>query len=299
MHITSARRQLRVVLTFVLFTMAAAVCGQQRSVVRMGKDVVVGPAQVVEDAVAIGGSVTVEGKVRGDAVSIGGTVALTPAAIVDGSAVAIGGEIVQPEGAIIRGDIVEIGGPWADFAPGIWSAVFWSVGIIGFIGFAALALLVVALLPRQVSAVGDTAFQSPGKSIGWGVLAFMAVIPLAILLAITFVGIPLILIEAGAFVAAILFGYISVATKVGSTISKSSHWKLAPIWQALLGLVILGLAGLVPLVGWLVGAAATVLGTGALIVTAIAYRRDRNVGIKAVPSGTQDGPAQADSPEHA
>jgi len=51
--------------------------------------------------VAIGGSVTIAGHVRRDAVAIGGSVTLEPGARVEGDAVAIGGAVSVAEGATL------------------------------------------------------------------------------------------------------------------------------------------------------------------------------------------------------
>ena len=74
---------------------------------KMGTDVVVPEKQVLTDAVAIGGSVTVldEGQVTQDAVAIGGDVILKPNARVNGDAVAIGGQIVKEPGAMVGGEL--------------------------------------------------------------------------------------------------------------------------------------------------------------------------------------------------
>ncbi|MFH1006740.1 MAG: POTRA domain-containing protein [Candidatus Latescibacterota bacterium] len=76
--------------------------------VRFVGSVVIDEDEVVEgDAVAIGGSVTVFGKVVGDAVALFGGIVLGPKAVVDGDVVSVGGHIEIAEGAHVTGDIVE------------------------------------------------------------------------------------------------------------------------------------------------------------------------------------------------
>jgi hypothetical protein len=76
--------------------------------VRFGGDLTVAQKQVVKDATAIWGSVTVlpEARVTGDAVAVGGNVVLKNGASVDGDAVALGGEVIRAQGTQIGGDIV-------------------------------------------------------------------------------------------------------------------------------------------------------------------------------------------------
>jgi hypothetical protein len=62
------------------------------------------------DAVAIGGSILVEGEVRGDVVSIGGGVRLNDAARVNGDVVTIGGGLSRDSNSVVKGEIVSQGG---------------------------------------------------------------------------------------------------------------------------------------------------------------------------------------------
>ncbi len=58
-----------------------------------------------EDLVAIGGSITVEGRVQGDAVAIGGAIRLGENASVNGDVVTIGGRLWRDPNAVVKGDI--------------------------------------------------------------------------------------------------------------------------------------------------------------------------------------------------
>jgi hypothetical protein len=81
-------------------------------VVAMGHDVVVKADEVVRgDAVSIGGSVRVDGRVEGDAVSIGGGIVLGPDAQVAGDAVSIWGKGIDlGAGSVVAGEAVVLGG---------------------------------------------------------------------------------------------------------------------------------------------------------------------------------------------
>ncbi|MCP4630922.1 MAG: hypothetical protein GY850_46555 [bacterium] len=65
----------------------------------------------VKDAVAVGGSVTVNGRVRDSAVAVGGSVILGPAAVIGKDVVSIGGAVKQAQGSKIHGDVVELNIP--------------------------------------------------------------------------------------------------------------------------------------------------------------------------------------------
>lgn len=86
--------------------------GDGDDVVAMGHDVVVKADEVVRgDAVSIGGSVRVDGRVEGDAVSIGGGIQLGPEAEVVGDAVSIWGKGIDlGPGSVVTGEAVVLGG---------------------------------------------------------------------------------------------------------------------------------------------------------------------------------------------
>ena len=94
--------------------------------VHFGGDIEVAEDGIVTNpVVAIGGSVTVLGRVEDDVVAIGGNVHLGPKAEVSGSVTSVGGRIEQERGANVRGEIQEIGvaGP-IRFGPSHW----WAMG---------------------------------------------------------------------------------------------------------------------------------------------------------------------------
>lgn len=75
------------------------------NMIRVGGDVNIASNQVVQNAHAIGGSVTVQpgGRVTETAIAIGGNVILKKDARVDGDAYTVGGKIIQEQGATIGG----------------------------------------------------------------------------------------------------------------------------------------------------------------------------------------------------
>ena len=62
------------------------------------------------DAVSIGGSILVEGEMRGDVVAVGGGVRLNDAAQVKGDVVTIGGGLSRDQGSTVGGEVVSQGG---------------------------------------------------------------------------------------------------------------------------------------------------------------------------------------------
>ena len=241
--------------------------------VRIGGDVVVEKGETVKDAVAVGGDVTVNGVVQNSAVAVGGSVFLGPDAVVRKDVVAIGGVIARKEGARIGGDIVEMSIPGlAAVLPFMngehtfgWLAAF---EIITFAGLMALALLVVALLPGSMDLISSCVRQNTLKVILSGILGTLVVIPLAVFLVITVIGIPLVVLEILLIGCAMFVGYIAMAMFLGRRLAAAfNHPGLNMLWMTSMGLVILWVIGWVPFVGPAVKSIAAVIGFGAVLVT--------------------------------
>ena len=241
--------------------------------IRIGGDVVIDKGVTVKDAVAVAGNVTVNGVVNKSAVAVGGSVFLGPDAVVRKDVVCIGGVIEKEEGARIGGDIVELSIPglaailpfMVEEVPVGWLAVF---EIITFAGLLALALLIVALIPGPVGLVSDKVRQNILKVTLCGILGVLVIVPLAIFLLITVIGIPLLAAEALLVGSAMLVGYIAMAQFIGDRLAAAiKRPGLNILWGTVLGLILLWAVGWVPYLGPAVKSVAVVLGFGAVLVT--------------------------------
>ncbi len=253
-----------------------------RSIVKFGRDVVVAEGMRVRDAVAIGGNVTVDGTVEHDAVAVAGSVILGPSAVVGRNVVSVGGPIEKAEGADVRGDLVEVTIPGMtsvlrSFPWPTWEELRWAFGIISFvafIGFLALSMVIVAIFPKAVALISTTVEESPLRAILCGLLGMLLVVPLAIFLAISVVGIVLIPLEMFIVVCAFLVGYIAVAQLIGKKIAAALKRPDQPVlWETFWGLIILWTIGWVPVLGWLVKAVVALLGLGGVIAALLRVRK--------------------------
>jgi hypothetical protein len=73
------------------------------------------------DAVAILGSIIIDGTVKGDAVAVGGTIKLGEDAQVGGDTVGLGGGIVRHPAAVVKGEMVSQSGPL------VFIGLFWAL----------------------------------------------------------------------------------------------------------------------------------------------------------------------------
>jgi hypothetical protein len=102
----------------------------------------------------------------------------------------------------------------------------------------------------------------------WGLGGLVLIVPLAVLLAISVIGIVLIPLEMTIVLCAVLIGFISVSQLVGRKLfavlkRNDQSMMRETVW----GLIILWLIGWIPYVGWMIKVCAIVIGMGAVLLT--------------------------------
>lgn len=219
--------------------------------------------------VVVNGTTTISGTVDGDLVTIAGPARLLPGALVDGD-LQYGDEkpVVAP-GATVTGDIDHEG--WTDAAGvfavvgalALWLAVTVSTLILG------LLLLVAA--PQAADAALRQARSQIWVAVAVGLAAFIALPVVGVIAAVTLVGLPLGIALLMALVPLWAVGYVTGAWLLGRRLVGPPRHRFVAFfagWGILRGLA------LIPILGFLVGLAATVVGVGALGLAAGAARRD-------------------------
>ncbi len=273
------------------------------SVVNMGGSVTIAENEKVEgDVVAVGGSAHIRGYVTGNVVAVGGSVTADSGSLIDGDAVAVGGAVRRDSDAVIRGQMVQAGPNFAwVWKPDWWNRVHYN-GIAGGGFFGGLAIwgfvsaLCVLLFKRRVEVMADALPEHPATAAGIGLLGF-ALTPASIisvilievfviiLLAITVVGIIAIPAVAAAMVAVVvaplgvlLIGMSGVFLSLGQAVAQQLRRdvvtrrlgaEMNPIWATLLGVLVICIAGVIPLIGPLVWATAIIFGYGLALMTGI------------------------------
>lgn len=215
--------------------------------------------EVTEDVVAIGGPVRVNGRIGGEVTSVGGSVYLGPKAVVEGNVTSVGGKIHREAGARIEGDTSDVGvSPWSghwngdhDWSPswGPWS--FWggvsdvmaSLMWLIFMGLLTCLTLLVARVPLERADRQLVAQPWPSALVGLAATIFT--VPLwfvmTILLAITVVGCALFLLYPFLLLYLVLLwilGYATVAYRLGRWIETRTRRSFgSPYAAALVGVV--------------------------------------------------------------
>ncbi|MEM8828395.1 MAG: hypothetical protein AAGE96_03440 [Cyanobacteria bacterium P01_G01_bin.19] len=259
----------------LVFATGIAVAQNEKEVqiFKMGTDVVVPAKQVLTDAVAIGGNVTVlnEGQVTQDAIAIGGDVILKPNARVGGDAVAIGGKIVKESGAIVGGDEVVIFSNAGAFFDrfGLFgtlyltNAIFSLASLLIVLAFGVFLLL---LLPSHIKTITATMHQHPFKSGMWGSIGIVAIVLFMTLFAGSIFGFLLIPVANLAFAVAGLFGAIAASSWIGKKVLSHTDKAFVPF---LVGMLILAIISLVPIAGGLIILMLNLFGFGAVLLSRV------------------------------
>jgi hypothetical protein len=260
----------------VIFCSAATAGADSPSVVKIGSDLTVEDGTKVHNVLVVGGQITVEGTVENYVTAIGGSVVLANTAVVGGNVFCLGGIVVRGRGAEVRGSITEINSN--DISQAVtnalseewegWSWIFAIISMSIFLGLLIITIVTVLLLPKPVRLISAAIMEKPFKVTAWGLGGLVLIVPLAVLLAISVVGIVLIPLEMTIVLCAVLIGFISASQLVGRKLfSVLKRNDQSMMREAVWGLIVLWLIGWIPYVGWMVKVCAIVLGLGAVLLT--------------------------------
>jgi hypothetical protein len=228
-------------------------------IVRFGDDITVGPNERIEgDVVALGGSVDVDGEVTGDVAAIGGSVTLGPDADIGGDVNVVGGTLQRDPNARVAGDVEEVGarrgGVRRSWRFGDMFGTFWTrvgslaatvlrLGLLALLGIAA-----VALARTRIEQIGAYTAAAPLRAGLVGLLGQILFVPALILtivvLAVSIIGIPLLVLVPFAVVLvmlAMLAGFLGLAYHLGGQLAQrlGSH-QTSPYAAVALGVFAIG-----------------------------------------------------------
>jgi hypothetical protein len=276
--------------------------GGERNV--MGTDLTIDVDEQVESAVVTGGSLTVKGKIRGDAVSIGGSVRFEPTGSVGGDAVAVGGQVVLPAGARIGGDAVAVGGglqiaegasvggdqvsigaPLGELVSGIVRGALGQEHVVKPIhirtkspGWAkriargmawgltvfVAGLLMLAFAPHRTEHMAREVSRRPLVSVLIGVLVLVGTPFVMVFLAVTLIGIPLIPLAVVALILLLLLGLVVLTLRVGQVLPMGQERKTM-ILALVMGCALLFIVSQIPILGVASVVVGAFLGAGAIL----------------------------------
>jgi cytoskeletal protein CcmA (bactofilin family) len=234
-----------------------------------------------------GGTVAINGEVRGDIVAFTSSVVI--AGTVDGNIQLYGGRVILQSGSRVFGDIHLYGGQvveglnaqlqgsvidhtkrvdWLFTDNGAFRFSFWSLLI-----WVALGILLTSVLPEHVMLVRTTVVSKTRRSLVIGLLSVLLAPAVLIVLIALVLSIPLAIIVGLGLVAAWALGTVAVGWLVGDYIMR----RVAPqhntrLIQIVVGLTALVLAGSLPYIGWLISIGVGLLGLGAVFLSRFGTR---------------------------
>ncbi len=276
------KRSLVVISTLlvIFFAASAVTAAENPDVIKLKKDLVIAKDMVVKDVIVVDGDLTVLGRVEGNVVVVGGVIVLKPDSYVGGS-ISVVGEISKDPAAKVLGKITQVYMP--SFIPsainffggkGGWVTFWAAISVLALLGFLGLSILVIALIPGHMGAIVGRIDTSFVMMFLWGLLWTTLIIPVAVFLAISIVGIVLIPLEILLVALALLIGYIAAAIFIGNKVFLAVRKPAVPFLNAVIGMVILFLIGFIPVAGAIIRSIFLIAGYGAVVVSRFGTTRE-------------------------
>jgi len=247
----------------------------------------------VDTVVIVAGSATLSGATVGSLTVVNGSAELQDGTTVLGDVRTFHGSVTQDAGSTILGSVRTLDGDIAAFAillVPLFFLLFIGLVIAGFVA----ALMVATFGARQVRESESLISGRPGHVLVAGILGTVALPALAFLLMATVIGAPVgfgllfVLLPALAFL-----GWIVAAIWIGDWLVagiRGAREPGRPYLAAVLGVTVLGLAGIIPFVS----AIATLFGFGAVLLAAWRVLRPEapSFGPAGTPTESPVDPAQ-------
>jgi uncharacterized RDD family membrane protein YckC len=231
------------------------------------------------DAVAVLGASTINGTVKGQAVAVLGDLTLGPTARIRGDAVCVAGHLYRAPGAIVEGEVVQqgLGGVHAGLPMTAWWSQglshgrvlavgrhltwLWVVNIVLIAFYALLALV----FPGGIRRCGETLRRRPGIVVLAAFLTLLALPLVFVLLCVTIIGIPVALLFLPlAILVATLFGRAAIYGLVGRAITGS---RLNASLTVMVGAIFFIFLYLLPGFGLALWLAVGFIGLGVVVAT--------------------------------
>lgn len=304
----------------------------RRPVFRAAQDYVLPAGDAIRSVQTLFGDAEIAGRVEGDVVTIIGSARLASTAVVEGSLVVVGGGAVIDGGARVGRDLVIVGGtleapasfapdgdhvvigtPWLgealeDLLPWITRGLLWGRLIVPGLDwvwiavgvFFLLYLVLNTVLDRPVGATADVILERPVSAFVGGLVVLVLAVPVLAIVAASVIGLAIVPFLLCALVVAGLIGKTAVSRAIGRGIIRVEppEGRVAAFFAFTIGSVLLLLAYMVPVLGFVAWALTSVLGLGAAAATFRAHlRRERQASRPAASTAAAIGASQA--AEHA
>lgn len=254
-----------------------------RGVMAFGEGVSIGPdATIAKDVLLAGMNMDVKGKIGGDL--HGGAANLILSGEVSGDVKMALEDINVSKDAIINNDLIYTGGSVGTISneavirgntehkfPIIYKRNISSIvldNVYSIFAALVLGLVLISLWKKTTINITDRMEKKIWLSIGLGVAVLFLTPIIAILLAITVIGIPLAVILMLLWVVDLFLSIVFSGIMLGRILLKKymPKKKDSLIWTMIIGVTIIKLLGLIPVVGWVFCLFAVLLGLGGIFL---------------------------------
>ncbi len=261
-------------------TIIVAVGETRDNVVSFGGDIIV-DGKVRKTVFALGGSITVSGEVGDAVVGIGSAITIKSSAVIKGDLVGIGGTVSKEPGFKVEGDTVylkssELSGKiFKEGLKGVFSVSFWPIilifKLVSLFIWLLVGIVMAVLFPRQITFAAGELRRNFWPTFGTGLLAlvcFTIFVIFATVLCLILIGIPIVLSLAVAGMIVKVFGRIVVLFLFGESLAAAFNKRsISPIAAVLLGLLVFGFIGFVPVLGFFFSFVMGIMGWGIALRT--------------------------------
>ncbi len=252
----------------------------QDNIISLGGEIRI-EGTVTDSVINFGGTIIIEGEVEKTVVGFGSDIILKSTARIQGDVLSLGGTLDKDPGAIIKGDTVY-------FSTSDEVSKFFKEGFAGVFGFSVLPLLIifrlitlviwfilaiilVTIFPKQISFASNQIRTSFWPIFGTGILSiiiFTGLIIFSVFLCFILIGIPILLALAAIGIVIKIFGRVVIFYFLGDWIFKAFGGKQASgLLAVILGLLLFGLLGFIPVIGSLFSFVLSIIGWGVVIRT--------------------------------
>jgi hypothetical protein len=226
-------------------------------------------------------------------VIVGGSTGMGETSLVKGDLVSIGGSLARDPGSEVEGNIVSnipapniqipdipnlpsVPNPPSPPSPPRFNFNFDPIGnflgmVFTAVAVSLLAMLASLFLQPQIERVSQAIVGQPVITGSIGLLTGVMAPFVLVILAVTIILIPVVILAAVALALAWLFGLIAIGTEVGERFTRAINQTWAPPLTAGLGtflmMIVVGGIGLIPCVGWLITSLVALLGIGGVVLT--------------------------------
>lgn len=165
----------------------------------------------------------------------------------------------------------------ADMVSDVDGAHFFS-GVVRWLtvalGLAACAALLSVIAPGALASSARQLEAAPGRALLLGVASVPAAVIIAVLLAVTVIGLPLLPLAAPAYLTLLFFGAIVVAYAVGRRVSLlAGRYRAGDAFAAAVGAVLISAVSLIPFFGWIALCFIAFIGAGAALMALFSRSR--------------------------